>query len=89
MQADGNSGPEDKKKIDSKARRRNVKSGPEEEPIMSNKTTDPRPPDKNHDVPDAPHDPIEHDPINRGPVPPNTEPKISERPDLDWAEHED
>ena len=58
--------------------------------MSRNKTTDPPPPADNHDVPAAlPHDPIEPDPINPEPVPPNTEPKISERPDLDWAEHED
>lgn len=35
-----------------------------------------------------PRDPIEPDPIN--PVTPtDTNPKPAERPDLDWAEHED
>ncbi len=55
-----------------------------------NKTSDPPPPEDNHDVPAAPpHDPIEPDPMNPTPVSPHTEPKRSERPDLDWAEHED
>jgi hypothetical protein len=34
-----------------------------------------------------PHDPIEPDPMNPVPAPPDSEP--AERPDLDWAEHED
>jgi hypothetical protein len=34
-------------------------------------------------------DPIEPDPMNPVEVPADTEPKSTERPDLDWAEHED
>jgi hypothetical protein len=37
----------------------------------------------------TPRDPIEPDPMNPVPVPADTEPKSTERPDLDWAEHED
>ena len=58
--------------------------------MSRNKTTDPPPPDNNHNVPAAPpRDPIEPDPMNPISVRPQTEPKISERPDLDWTEHED
>ena len=42
------------------------------------------------DLPPSPHDPIEPDPMNPQPEPlPDTEPVPAERPDLDWAEHED
>ena len=34
-----------------------------------------------------PHDPIEPDPMNPVQAPPDSKP--AERPDLDWAEHED
>lgn len=37
----------------------------------------------------TPRDPIEPDPMNPVQVPADTEPRPTERPDLDWAEHED
>jgi hypothetical protein len=40
--------------------------------------------------PMPPRDPIEPDPMNPVQSPPaDTDPKPVERPDLDWAEHED
>jgi hypothetical protein len=56
-----------------------------------NEKTDPhRSGDKADLPPPPPHDPIEPDPMNPIPVPPpDTEPRPAERPDLDWAEHED
>lgn len=56
-----------------------------------NEKTDPhRSGDKADLPPPPPHDPIEPDPMNPIPAPPpDTEPRPSERPDLDWAEHED
>jgi hypothetical protein len=39
--------------------------------------------------PRPPHDPIEPDPMNPVVAPPDSKPMPSERPDLDWAEHED
>jgi hypothetical protein len=48
------------------------------------------PDDKPDPLPTPPRDPIEPDPMNPLPVPPrDTEPEPAERPDLDWAEHED
>ena len=46
--------------------------------------------DNSNDSP-MPRDPIEPDPMNpvQVPAPADTEPKSTERPDLDWAEHED
>jgi hypothetical protein len=42
------------------------------------------------DLPLMPRNPIELDPMNPVKVPPpDTEAKPAERPDLDWAEHED
>lgn len=47
-------------------------------------------PEHNADLPPPPRDPIEPDPMNSAESPPaDTEPKPAERPDLDWAEHED
>jgi hypothetical protein len=37
----------------------------------------------------TPRDPIEPDPMNPAQVPTDAEPRSTERPDLDWAEHED
>lgn len=54
-----------------------------------NERSDPRRSGDNVDLPAMPpRDPIEPDPVNPGP-PADTEPKPAERPDLDWAEHED
>lgn len=40
--------------------------------------------------PIPPREPIEPDPMNPVPSPPaDTDPKSTQRPDLDWAEHED
>jgi hypothetical protein len=37
-----------------------------------------------------PDETVERDPLNPVPVqPPDAEPRPAERPDLDWAEHED
>jgi hypothetical protein len=49
------------------------------------------PPGDKADLPQPPpHDPIEPDPMDPVPVPPTDgEQKPPERPDLDWAEHED
>jgi len=59
--------------------------------MSRNKKIDPQPPGDNADLPPRPqHDPIEPDPAN--PVseqPPDAKPTPAERPDLDWAEHED
>jgi hypothetical protein len=42
------------------------------------------------DLPQPPHDSIEPDPMNTVVVPPpDSEPMPSERPDLNWTEHED
>jgi len=50
--------------------------------------TDLRQPDDSAPMP-PPRDPIEPDPMNPAQIPSaDTEPK-SDRPDLDWAEHED
>jgi hypothetical protein len=51
----------------------------------------PQPEDEPDLPPPRPHDPIEPDPPNPKPgLPrPDTEPRPTERPDLDWAEHED
>ncbi len=57
--------------------------------MSRNKKIDPQRPDDKADLPPPPHDPIEPDPMNPVPVPPDTEPSSAERPDLDWAEHED
>jgi hypothetical protein len=44
----------------------------------------------NDEVPTPPRDPIEPDPMNPVPQPPlDVEPERGQRPDLDWAEHED
>jgi hypothetical protein len=55
----------------------------------SNEGSDQRRSGDNVDLPPMPpRDPIEPDPMN--PVPPaDTDLKPAERPDLDWAEHED
>ena len=54
-----------------------------------NEKTDLRQPDDSaQPSPKQPRDPIEPDPMNFVLVPPDTQPK-SDRPDLDWAEHED
>jgi hypothetical protein len=52
---------------------------------------DPNQPDDKSDIPSkSPRDPIEPDPTNAEPAPePDTGPERAERPDLDWAEHED
>jgi hypothetical protein len=55
---------------------RNDKVDSEEQPDHSN-------------VSPAPRDPIEPDPLNPVEAPGDTESKSTERPDLDWAEHED
>jgi len=50
---------------------------------------DPRRSGDNVDLPATPpRDPIEPDPMHPRP-PTDTDPKRAERPDLDWAEHED
>ena len=49
-----------------------------------------QPADKSDVPPKLPRDPIEPDPMNPEPAPPpDTESEHVERPDLDWAEHED
>jgi hypothetical protein len=53
-----------------------------------NEGGDPRRSEDNVDLPATPRDPIEPDPMNPGP-PADTDSKPAERPDLDWAEHED
>jgi hypothetical protein len=54
-----------------------------------NERDDPRRLSKNVDLPSMPpQDPIEPDPMNPR-TPAETDPKPAERPDLDWAEHED
>lgn len=50
--------------------------------------TDPNRPDESEIPLSSPRDPIEPDPMNPAP-PPDAEPAREERPDLDWAEHED
>lgn len=59
--------------------------------MSRNEKIDPRWPGDKADLPPTPpHDPIETDPMNPVPVPPaDTEPRSPERPDLEWAEHED
>ena len=58
--------------------------------LKNNKKTDRRRPDDRADLsPNPPRDPNEPDPMNPRQVPSvDTEPK-PDRPDLDWAEHED
>jgi hypothetical protein len=57
--------------------------------MSRNEKIDPnQPDDKSEKPPSSPRDPIEPDPMNPAP-PPGTEPAREERPDLDWAEHED
>jgi hypothetical protein len=54
------------------------------------KKNDPRQPSDKDDLPPIPRrDPIEPDPMNPVPTPADAEPSPAERPDLDWAEHED
>ena len=59
--------------------------------MKGNEKIDPRRPgDKVELPPPPPHDPIEPDPMNPVPVPPpDPEQRPADRPNLDWAEHED
>lgn len=59
--------------------------------MSRNEKIGPNHPDDKSDMPrGSPRDPIESDPRNPEPAPPpDTEPERAERPDLDWAEHED
>lgn len=57
--------------------------------MKRDKRIDPNQPDDRSEIPPrSQRDPIEPDPQNPAP-PPDTEPEREERPDLDWAEHED
>jgi hypothetical protein len=59
--------------------------------MSRNRKIDPRQSDDKAKPPPTPHrDPIEPDPTNPKPeAPQDSESKPEERPDLDWAEHED
>jgi hypothetical protein len=58
---------------------------------MGNRKIDPQHSDNKTDQPPIlPNGPIESDPMNPLPeAPPDSESKPADRPDLDWAEHED
>lgn len=58
--------------------------------MSRNEKIGPNKPEDKSDIPRrSPRDPIEPDPMNPELPPPDTKPERAERPDLDWAEHED
>lgn len=58
--------------------------------MSRNRKIDPRQSDDKGKPPTPPRDPIEPDPANPSPeAPQDSESSPEERPDLDWAEHED